>query len=135
MKPKLTMQTADEVEIVFYEAFMHADIDVMAALWADENVVCVHPGTGVITGYESVIRSWQHILEGAAQMQIRYHVENKVMTDELAVHMVVEEMVNNNRVMAVVIATNVYKKFKNGWLMTAHHGSVVNTEQKGETLQ
>lgn len=129
------MQTADEAEIVFYEAFMHGDIDVMAALWADDNVVCVHPGSGLICGYETVMRSWQHILQGATHMDIRYRVENKLVTDDLAVHVVVEEMLNNNRVMAVVVATNIYKKYENGWLMTEHHGSVVNTEQKGETLQ
>lgn len=134
-QPKVNMQTAEEAEIVFYEAFMHGDIDVMAALWADDNVVCVHPGSGAISGYEAVMRSWQHILDGAEHMDIRYRVKNKVVTDELVVHVVMEEMLNNNRVMAVVIATNIYKKFEHGWLLTEHHGSVVNTELKEETLQ
>ncbi|MCW8901990.1 MAG: nuclear transport factor 2 family protein [Gammaproteobacteria bacterium] len=134
-KSVLQMQTPDEAEIIFYEAFMHGDIDVMAALWADDNVICVHPGSGVISGYESVMRSWQHILEGSAHMDIRYRVENKMVTDELAVHVVIEEMLNINSVIAVVVATNIYKKFENGWLIAEHHGSVVNTEQKSETLQ
>lgn len=132
---KVKMKNADEVEIIFYEAFMHGDIDVMSALWADDNVVCVHPGSGIITGYESVIRSWRHIIEGSGHIDIRYRVETKSVTDELAVHVVVEEMLNNNRVMAVVVATNIYKKFEGGWLMTEHHGSLVNIEKKDETLQ
>lgn len=132
---KVNMQTVDEAEIVFYEAFMHGDIDVMAALWADDDVICVHPGSGMIKGYKSVMRSWQHIFSGSSRMDIRYRVENKVVTDDLAVHVVIEEMLNNNIVIAVVVATNVYKKFENSWLMTEHHGSVVNTIQKGETLQ
>jgi len=135
-RSKINIQTADEVEIIFYEAFMHCDIDVMAAIWADENVVCIHPGTGVITGYDAVMRSWQHILEGAAHMDIRYSVKNKRMTDELVTHVVIEEILNDNRVTAIVAATNIYQRFDNGWLLSEHHGSLVNTERKeGETLQ
>jgi len=132
---KINRQTADEVEIIFYEAFMHCDIEVMAAIWADDDVVCVHPGTSAITGYDAVMRSWQHILEDAAHMDIRYSIKNKMVTDDFVVHVVVEEMFNNNRVAAIVVATNIYKKYLHGWLLTEHHGSVVNSERKGQTLQ
>jgi len=132
---KINIQTADEVEIIFYEAFMHCDIEVMAALWADDNVICVHPGTSIISGYDAVMQSWQHILEGAAHMDIRYSIKNKQVTADLVVHVVVEEMLNNNSVMATVVATNIYKKYEQGWLLTEHHGSVVNSGRKGQTLQ
>ena len=45
---KLTFKSPDEVEAVFYEAFIHLRPEVMAGLWADEDVICVHPGSGAI---------------------------------------------------------------------------------------
>lgn len=132
---KIRIQTANEVEIVFYEAFMHCDIEVMAALWAADDVICVHPGTSFFSGYDAVMQSWQHIFKGAAHMDIRYSIKTKIVTDDLVVHVVVEEIFNNNQSTAVVVATNIYKKYQHGWLLTEHHGSVVNSERKGQTLQ
>ena len=129
------MQTSDEAETVFYEAFMHGDKEVMAAVWADDDVVCVHPGSGVILGYDIVVRSWKHILENTQGSDIRYTVTKKTVTDDLAVHIVAEEMMDNGIVMAVVIATNVYQKFEQGWLMIEHHGSLMQQQHKGEMLQ
>lgn len=129
------MKTPDEVESVFYEAFMHRDQDVMEALWNNGKVVCVHPGSRGIVGYDAVIRSWKHILQSSQQIDIRYQVESKSVSDELAVHVVTEEILENNVVLAMVIATNVYQKFNQGWLMIEHHGSVANAERKSETLQ
>lgn len=134
-KPILNMQSPDEVETVFYEAFMHADSDVMQALWAEGNVVCIHPGSGAILGYEAVARSWKHILENSQPSEIRYTLTNKTVTDDMAVHIVTEEIMHEGSVMAVVVATNVYQKFAHGWLMIEHHGSVMQQQRQGETLQ
>ena len=134
-KSGLKIKTVDEAETVFYESFMHCDIEVMAALWADGDVVCVHPGSGVIMGHEAVVRSWRHILENASPTQIRYTTMNKIISNDLAVHFVAEEILNNDVIAAVVVATNVYKKFAQGWLMVEHHGSLVQQKQKNRTLQ
>ena len=66
---------------------------------------------------------------------MKYTVANRTETNELAVHLVVEEILNNGAVAAVVLATNVYQKFDSGWLMIEHHGSLVQSAQKGQTLQ
>ena len=76
----LHIQTPDEVETVFYESFTHSDKDVMAALWAEGDVVCIHPGSGVILGYDAVIRSWNHILENAHRSKIRYTVSKRTVS-------------------------------------------------------
>ena len=134
-KATLKIQSADEAETVFYEAFMHGDIDVMAALWAKGEVVCIHPGSGVVSGYEAVVRSWRHILEDAQGPDVRYTLLNQTQTDEIAIHLVAEEIMQDGVIVAVVIATNVYQKFDHGWLMTEHHSSIVQQEHHGETLQ
>jgi hypothetical protein len=131
----LHIESPEEVEVVFYEAFMRGDIDVMSALWADSNVICVHPGSGVISGYEAVMRSWRHILEDSQGAEIRYNVVNKTQSKEIAVHIVAEEMMENDITIAIVISTNIYQKFENRWMMIEHHGSILNQESRGKTLQ
>ena len=134
-RTKLKFKTADEVEGVFYEAFMRCDPEVIAALWADEGVVCVHPGSGAIVEYQAIIRSWKHILGNARQVEMRYTVISRILATDLAVHMVAEEMLTANRVNAVVLATNVYRKYQQSWLMVGHHASLVQASSAGQTLQ
>ena len=132
---KLEFKSPDEAEAVFYEAFMHCDKDVMAALWADGDVVCIHPGSGAIVGYDSVVRSWSHIFSNAQHPDIAFDVLKKTMIDGLAVHLVVEEISTGNETSTLVLATNVYQKFDSGWLMIEHHASLVQTNKRGQTLQ
>lgn len=134
-RSRLQIRSPEEAEIVFYEAFMHGDIDVMSALWAGSDIICIHPGSGIITGYEAVMRSWRHILENSQGAEIRYNVVKKTRSDDLAVHIVVEEIMDNDVTAAVVISTNIYQKFEQGWMMVEHHGSVVQQEHQGRTLQ
>jgi hypothetical protein len=91
-KPKLQFKSPDDVEAVFYEAFTRCDPDVMAGLWSDEGVVCVHPGSGAIVDYDAIIRSWANIFSNADRTEIKFTVLNRVVSDELAVHVVTEEM-------------------------------------------
>ena len=134
-KSKLQFKTPDEVDVVFYEAFTRCDTDVMAALWADEDVVCVHPGAGVIVEYDAIIRSWANIFSNADSAEIKTTLMRRVLSDELAVYVVAEEVLSSGQVAAVVLATNVYRKFDGGWLMVEHHASLVQNQPNGQTLQ
>lgn len=134
-KSVLNIQTPDEVETVFYEAFMHGDAEVMAALWADGDVVCIHPGSGIISGHEAVVRSWRHILEKSQPADIRYTVTRKSQSGDIAVHIVTEEMLDNGVTTALVIATNVYQRFSHGWKLIEHHGSLMQQPIRERTLQ
>lgn len=134
-KSQLQIQTPEEAETVFYKAFSYGDKEVMAALWAEGDVVCMHPGSGIILGHDAVVRSWNHILENSLRSEIRYRVSNKTVSDELAIHVVTEELLDDSTLLAVVIATNVYQKFEQGWLMVEHHGSVMQQEHASHTLQ
>jgi hypothetical protein len=48
---------------------------------------------------------------------------------------VAEEMLSSGTVTAVVLATNVYRQFDTGWLMIEQHASLVQSRNKGQTLQ
>lgn len=134
-KPILHIKSAAEAESVFYEAFNHCDADVMAALWAEEDVICIHPGSGLISGHEAVVKSWRHVLDRSQTPQIRYTTTQMSSNDGLAVHVVVEEIIDNGMAVAVVLATNVYRRLEHGWLMVEHHGSLVQQQRQGVTLQ
>jgi SnoaL-like domain len=120
-------------EAVFYETFTRCDPDVMASIWADEYVVCVHPGSRAIVDFDAIIRSWANIFSNADRTEIKYTVLNRVVSNELAVHVVAEEM--PGPVNTVVLATNVYRKLDGSWFMLEHHASLVQNRSKGQTLQ
>ena len=130
----LELKTPDEAEAIFYEAFRHCDKDVMAALWAEGDVVCVHPSSGAIVGHEAVVRSWAHIFTGASMPDIKITVGKRTVSADLAVHLVTEEIATAGEA-AVVFCTNVYQKFDSGWFMIEHHASVVPSRAQGQTLQ
>ena len=132
---KPQFKTPDEVDAVFYEAFMHCDPDVMAALWADKDVICVHPGAGAIMDYAAIVSSWANIFSNAQRTEMNHTVIKRMVSNELAVYVVAEEMLSSGALAAVVLATNVYRKFESGWLMIEHHSSLVQNRRKGQTLQ
>lgn len=132
---KLELQTPDEAETVFYEAFKRCDAKVMAALWAEDDVVCVHPGAGVLVGHEAVVRSWTNIFGNAHPPSIKIDVARRTRTDDLAVHLVAQQMGADTQDPALVVATNVYRKYDAGWLMVEHHASLVQSETRNQTLQ
>lgn len=134
-KRKLTVRTPDEAEAVYYEAFQHCDSDVMAALWADDDAVCVHPGSGAVVGYARVARSYAHIFTHAQRPDIRFSVVKRIHTDALAVHLVTEDISTGADTPVRVLATNVYRKYAEGWLMVAHHASVVQARPPSQTVQ
>jgi ketosteroid isomerase-like protein len=132
---KLTLQTPDEAEAVFYEAFQRCDSEVMAALWADGDVVCVHPGSDAIIGHVQIARSFVHIFTGAQRPSIQFSVEKRMASADLAVHLVTEDIATGPGTAARVLATNVYRKDAQGWLMVAHHASVVQARSQAQTVQ
>jgi len=132
---KLEFKSPDDVEAVYYEAFRHCDLEVMSKLWADEDVILVHPGSSAIVGHEAVMRSWAHIFTGAELPEVKVTVVKRTVNDGLAVHLVVEQVATGENISAAVLATNIYQKFESGWLMIEHHGSIVHAKQEGQTLQ
>lgn len=110
----------------------------MRAVWATEDAVCVHPGAVPLLGYESVMRSWAHIFEGAETPLIETRVIQRIVSDEMAVHLV-EERVSTASApgnAAVVMATNIYRVVDGVWRMVVHHGSMAQVRDAPKpTLQ
>ena len=127
----------EEIEAAFYTAFVQADSEVMDAVWAKEDVLCVHPGSHAIKGYDEIVRSWAHIFTDAATTDLKLRVIQRHRDGDIALHVLEEHIsVRDSDVpAAIVIATNVYKKYDDGWLIVQHHASVIQPQHEGQTLQ
>ena len=127
--------TPEDAEAAFYAAFANCDRKGMETLWADDEVICGHPGSQAIVGYEAVMRSWAYIFDGAELPDIQVHTVKQTVSDTLAVHVVEEHISTGENSSATLLATNVYRKYDADWLMVEHHGSVIQSQTETHTLQ
>ena len=115
--------SATECERAFYQAFTARDLSAMEAVWSDEEPSCIHPGGALLRTRDEVLDSWAAIFDGAIAPQLRVHVVSRVSEGGLAVHLV-REQISHGENTSHVLATNVFRRFGEGWRMIAHHGSV-----------
>ena len=63
--------TAQDAENAFYEALERCDLESMMAVWAeDEEIICVHPAAGRLTGQDQVRESWAQIFSGGPRARV-----------------------------------------------------------------
>jgi len=118
--------TAQDAEAAFYEALERADLELMMAVWAeDEEILCVHPGGARLTGQDQVRNSWRQILAGGARARVHLTQQVAISGPMVAVHSVHENfsVPGDKRPLQAVVATNVYLRTAAGWRMIVHHGS------------
>jgi ketosteroid isomerase-like protein len=83
--------TPQDAEAAFYEALERADIELMMAVWAeDEEILCVHPGGERLTGQDQVRDSWRQIFAGGAQARVHLTQQAAISGPMVAVHSVHE---------------------------------------------
>ena len=131
-------QTPEAVEKAFYAAFADCNAHAMANVWANDDVICIHPGASVLIGYTAVMRSWQTIFSNAELPYLRVEVLNRYVGSDLALHIVQEQIrseATQSESVAIVLATNVYRRDTNGWHMIEHHASVSGRARTQQTLQ
>ena len=123
--------SADEVEVAFYEALHHGDLEQLMACWADEDdIVCVHPGGPRLVGAAAIRAAFEAMFANGA---VRAHPERlrKVESLGAALHNVLERVdlvTAEGTQHAWVVATNVYFKTAQGWRLVAHHASPGRSE-------
>jgi uncharacterized protein (TIGR02246 family) len=118
--------TAQDAEAAFYEALERGDLDLMMAVWSeDEDIVCVHPGGPRLAGQDQVRASWRQILSGGTRARVHVSQQVTIAGPMVAVHSVQENfsVPGETRPMPTVVATNVYLRTASGWRMIVHHGS------------
>jgi hypothetical protein len=116
----------------FYHAFEGLSIDMMDDLWKhDENVICVHPGWELLVGWLAIRESWVMIFQNTEV--IKFNITNpKVrLFDNNCIGIVVcqeniESSVNGQQGRIGVIATNIFERCENRWLLIHHQGSSIS---------
>ena len=122
--------TPQDAEQAFYLAFEHADLAEMMAVWAEEDLVCIHPGGGRHTGVVEVRESWRQIFSQGPRLRFRL-AGNRVFSGRtLSVHSVFERVTvaGDPRPTNPVLSTNIYLLTDRGWRMLVHHASPLAPE-------
>ena len=113
----------------FYDAFNKSNIELMKNIWLDDSASqCIHPGWNVLTGFESIILSWQKIFSAEQDLEIKLsHV--KLTTSEKLAWVTCQENLfsisTSGVLLSKVHATNLFKQAHGEWKMVLHHASPV----------
>lgn len=116
----------------FYHAFERLSMEMMDKLWKhDDNVVCIHPGWDLFSGWLAIRESWITIFSNTEMMRfIITNTKVRIFDNNLAVVVCLENIetpVNGQVIKMGVIATNVFERNElNQWLLIHHHGSTVS---------
>ncbi|MBW4653111.1 MAG: nuclear transport factor 2 family protein [Kaiparowitsia implicata GSE-PSE-MK54-09C] len=111
----------------FYRAFEKRSIDAMSEVWSKgTGCLCVHPGRGVLMGWDNIHDSWEQIFHNTHYLEVDVQVKSSEISGSLAVVVVVEsimQVVGARRLEAKSIATNVFERMGASWFLIHHHGS------------
>ena len=119
-------ETPEAAEAAFYDAFEHRDLEAMVRVWDhDAEVSCIHPGGPRLDEIEMIIESWRAIFEGGQRLRFEREDVAPTMGADVAVHCLYEIIRFGERFeqQGTVVATNVYRRTREGWKMVIHHAS------------
>lgn len=115
----------------FYHAFEVLSIDMMDNLWKhDENIICVHPGWELLVGWLAIRESWVTIFQNTEKIKFTITNTKVRLSDNSNIGIVVcqeniESSVNGQQDKIGVIATNIFERSGNRWLIVHHQGSSI----------
>jgi ketosteroid isomerase-like protein len=113
----------------FYAAFESLDIARMDEVWAQQDhVTCIHPGWTIRSGWPAVRDSWVLIFNNTFSMRFELTDVMVQVAGDIAWVICVENLTtqqSDEPQQAKVLATNLYERLGNEWLMIHHHGSAV----------
>lgn len=113
----------------FYEAFESLDIAKMDKVWAHlDYVTCIHPGWALRRSWPEVRDSWVLIFNNTFSMKFRLTDLQIRVAGDVAWVICVENITSQQSdepQQAKVLATNLFERIGDEWLMIHHHGSAV----------
>lgn len=115
----------------FYHAFECLSIDMMDKLWKyDENIICVHPGWDLLVGWLAIRESWVTIFQNTKV--IKFNITNTKVrifdSGDIGVVVCQENIESSVRQQDKIgiIATNIFERYENRWLLFHHQGSSIS---------
>ena len=136
MQSDKIVREVNKVNNEFYHAFENLSIEMMDKLWKhDENVVCIHPGWDLFTGWLAIRESWITIFRNTDMMRfvitntkvrIFDNNSNRIVAVVVCLENIETTLANKQVIKVGVIATNIFERNElNQWLLIHHHGSSV----------
>ena len=124
----------DKSNIRFYKAFESLSLERIEEVWKHrDDVVCVHPGWDLFTGWMSIRDSWATIFRETERIQ--FHITNTKIRalENMAIVIClenIETIVNENKIRMGVVDTNIFERQptqkESVWQMIHHHGSAMS---------
>jgi ketosteroid isomerase-like protein len=136
-----TIQEIQSINNRFYNAFESLSLESMDVVWKhSDDIICVHPGWDLFTGWMAVRDSWMTIFQNTERIQfIITNTKIRVFNNVIAVVVCLENIqsnVNQGKSRMGVISTNIFERqlaedeynneHNEKWLMIHHHGSPVS---------
>ncbi|MBM4138646.1 MAG: nuclear transport factor 2 family protein [Nitrospira sp.] len=113
----------------FYAAFESLDIATMDEVWTHQDyVTCIHPGWTIRSGWPAVRDSWVLIFNNTFSMKFDLTNVMVQVAGDIAWVLCVENLTtqqSDESQQAKVLATNLYERIGDEWLLIHHHGSPV----------
>ena len=113
----------------FYRAFEALDLAAMDAVWAHhDDVKCVHPGWPLLVGWPAVRESWRAIFANTEEMRFTLSDVRVVVEGDMGWVTCTENILSDvqGRVSVTsILATNLFARTEDAWLMVHHHASHV----------
>lgn len=113
----------------FYEAFESLDVAQMDKIWVhQEYVTCIHPGWSLRSGWPAVRDSWVLIFNNTFSMTFELTEVQVQVAGDIGWVICTENLSSRQGEQSIesrVLATNLFERIGDEWLMIHHHGSPV----------
>jgi len=131
MNPDEERAEVEEANARFYRVFETLDLRQMEEIWAHgEHVRCVHPGWGLLTGWDAVRESWESIFKNSEEMRFSITDVNAYVEGAFGWVTCTENILSEARgkiSVTSVLATNIFERSAGEWRMIHHHASHILT--------
>jgi uncharacterized protein (TIGR02246 family) len=122
-------ETVRAVNQRFYDALSRQNMLAMEEIWAHRaDVRCVHPGRGIVEGWDAVRASWRAIFTHAICLTVVPEEPRVTVLGPTAIVTCRENIssftLEGSRVVAAQ-ATNVFEKRDGRWHLVHHHASSI----------
>ena len=120
-----TFKTVLAAHDAFYKALGDADIELMTQVWSPtEEAVCIHPLWPPLIGQPTIVASWADMFNSDSTMTVNTQILNQRHLPDSCIQLVSETLGAPGRPTSPpVLATNIYERAGDGWLMVLHHAS------------
>ncbi|KAJ8633316.1 hypothetical protein MRB53_026652 [Persea americana] len=113
----------------FYNAFRNGDLAAMHTIWANgENIFCVHPGAGGISGHDLVMGSWELVCGAEHEFPLLIDLKNVEVhvRGDVGYVTCMEVVKTKGSSWGKQVATNVFERINGQWLLCIHHASHID---------